>query len=122
MTTVETDLVAWLLDQVAVDERAARDGHSACAHVDLCDDGSEFDEVFGFRNGPARVLAECDAKWRIIADHKPVEVDGGFRCGSCGPCVDCAWDAGANEWPCITLRLLALPYADRPGYRQEWAP
>ncbi|MFJ1539320.1 DUF6221 family protein [Micromonospora chalcea] len=24
--------------------------------------------------------------------------------------------------PCTTLRLLVLPYADRPGYRAEWAP
>jgi hypothetical protein len=23
---------------------------------------------------------------------------------------------------CLTLRLLALPYADRPGYLQEWRP
>lgn len=24
--------------------------------------------------------------------------------------------------PCPTLRSLALPYADREGYRQEWRP
>lgn len=24
--------------------------------------------------------------------------------------------------PCSTLRLLALPYSDRPGYREEWRP
>ena len=48
---------------------------------------------------PARVLAECDAKRRII-EH-------------CGEWV----------WPdCRVLHLLALPYADHPDYRAEWKP
>jgi hypothetical protein len=28
----------------------------------------------------------------------------------------------AQGWPCQTLRLLALPYADHPDYRPEWKP
>jgi hypothetical protein len=29
----------------------------------------------------------------------------------------------AGVWyPCPTVRLLAQPYADRPGYRDEWRP
>jgi hypothetical protein len=26
------------------------------------------------------------------------------------------------HYPCLTLRLLALPYADHADYRQEWRP
>jgi hypothetical protein len=29
-------------------------------------------------------------------------------------------DLAKDPYPCATLRLLALPYADRPGYRKEW--
>jgi hypothetical protein len=28
----------------------------------------------------------------------------------------------AEPFPCPTLRCLALPYADRANYRQEWKP
>ncbi len=55
---------------------------------------------------PARVLAECDAKRRIVErwqlgegdpeDHHPV--------------------------PDEVLRLLALPYADHESYQPEWRP
>jgi Family of unknown function (DUF6221) len=58
---------------------------------------------------PARVLAECDAKRRIVAEHADID-----------PCD--AHDAAFKSIPCDTLRLLALPYADHPGYRSEWAP
>jgi hypothetical protein len=38
------------------------------------------------------------------------------------PCSDDARSEWGADWPCLTLRLLALPYADRPGYREEWRP
>jgi hypothetical protein len=72
-------------------------------------------------------LAECDAKRRIVELHQPNQLrpdvgpdvqwgckicDAGFA--SCG-CV------GWGEWPCGTVKLLALSYVDRPGYREEWA-
>lgn len=25
-------------------------------------------------------------------------------------------------WPCLTVRVLAVPYADRPGYQESWRP
>jgi hypothetical protein len=55
-----------------------------------------------------RVLAECDAKRRIIAE--------------CRAGID-AWPATDNdghfEW---ILEALALPYADHPDYQPEWRP
>ena len=76
------------------------------------------------RHDPARVLAEVEAKRRIIEEHKPAVPKG--RPNRERGCLTCTtaqeWDAAANEANCLTLRLLASPYADRPGYREEWRP
>ena len=66
---------------------------------------------------PARILAEVDAKRRIIAGHPPNpprSAQGDF-CQTCDV-------RGGGPYPCDTLRLLALPYADRPGYWGSWRP
>jgi hypothetical protein len=64
------------------------------------------------RHDPARVLREIEAKRRILAEHSL----NGWVCTTC--------DNGEVEqvFPCPTLRLLALPYEDRPGYREAWRP
>lgn len=80
---------------------------------------------------PARILREIDAKRRIVRLHaitvekadttpfdpatgepRPDEYD--VTCSLCG------WVSDDPASACLTLRLLALPYADRPGYREEW--
>lgn len=54
---------------------------------------------------PARVLAECEAKRRIVGYHSvPDPHDHGEGCPGCD-----------------TMRALALPYADHPDYRAEWS-
>jgi hypothetical protein len=66
------------------------------------------------RHDPARVLAEVDAKRRIIKAHpwrREPDWPSGRQCRQC-----------ATEHPCNTLRLLALPEAGHPDYRPEWAP
>lgn len=60
---------------------------------------------------PARVLREIDARRRELALH---QAEPGQHPDFCG------YDR--HELPCPSQRLLALPYADRPGYRQEWRP
>lgn len=59
---------------------------------------------------PRRMLAEVDAKRRII-DLIALNGDGQplYR------------DSGAQVWE-DALKLLALPYADYPDYRTEWRP
>ncbi|MFD0408613.1 DUF6221 family protein [Kitasatospora sp. NPDC127116] len=52
------------------------------------------------RHDPARVLADVDAKRRVLADVESFTEDGALA----------------------VLQLLALPYADHPDYRPEWAP
>jgi len=58
----------------------------------------------GFPFTPTRVLAECETKRRIVELcaywQRPVD-------GLDGEDI---------------LRLLALPYADHPDYREEWRP
>jgi hypothetical protein len=61
---------------------------------------------------PARVLAECAAKRRIVAHHTPAYDPRGLK-----PRDVCLHP---SDNPCPTLRLLAQPYRDRDGYRQEW--
>ncbi|NUS14554.1 MAG: hypothetical protein HOY69_24670 [Streptomyces sp.] len=59
------------------------------------------------RHDPARVLAEVDAKRRILAECEGVEYQDSRGMASMADNI---------------LRLLALPYAEHPDYRPEWAP
>lgn len=54
------------------------------------------------RHDPKRTLAEVKCKRRILAEV---------------PCTDLGRDGY-----CRTAKLLALPYADHPDYRDEWRP
>jgi hypothetical protein len=54
---------------------------------------------------PSRVLAEVDAKRKLIEQHI------GY------------YGAGDDEWwPVQTLRIMALPYASHPEYDESWRP
>lgn len=66
------------------------------------------------RHDPARVLAECEAKRRIV---KEIEALRGQRLappGSASLIMDYSLDRA--------LRHLALPYADHPDYDDAWRP
>lgn len=57
------------------------------------------------RHDPARVLRDVEAKRKMIEQHV------GY------------FGSGDDEfWPVQTLRLLVLPYADHPDYREAWRP
>lgn len=64
----------------------------------------------------ARVLAECEAKRRVIGEHQN---GNGSMCSSCGDGGEYGYGV---RWPCLTLRFLAMPYADHPDYDEEWRP
>lgn len=99
------------------------------------------------RWNPDRVLADVAAKRRIIELHEPTYPPGGpiygvhwehvhvrgangeitgdreFAVENSEPdppdwCNQCANRCA----PCPTLRLVAMPYADHPDYREEWRP
>lgn len=67
---------------------------------------------------PARVLAECEAKRGIVANHASTVT--GWHEDDGESVLYCTWCH--RQWPCADLRLLALPYADHEAYREEWRP
>jgi len=75
------------------------------------------------RHDPTRVLREVEAKRKIL--------DGFMPCPQClagQRCIPHDSSAGTSSWRFLddrderTARLLASPYADQPGYREEWKP
>lgn len=68
---------------------------------------------------PARMLAECAAKRRIVELHVRSAKDGHICPSSRG---DGTLWSFLDDPACDTLRLLALPYADHSDYREEWRP
>jgi len=77
------------------------------------------DAAFIARHNPARVLAEVDAKRRIVELHEPANVEDSEE----AVCMTCDDLRGIEPaYPCRTLRLLALPYANHPDYQDSWRP
>jgi hypothetical protein len=79
------------------------------------------------RHDPARVLADVEAKRQLVRLHgrATLRAGGGAQyfdtttvCRSCEP----NYQFRELSWPCPTLRLLALPYADHADYCEEWRP
>lgn len=114
-------LTEFLLARIAEDEAVARsvDEHlirslrSIVRHAPL--PGGEVLHIV--RWDPARVLAECEAKRRIIQAFVPnfeTETDRQYQDRIY------AHAGGGKYHP--PLLALALPYADHPEYRPEWAP
>ncbi len=146
------DLVAFLRACLDEDEQTALEamhrprssppdiGHWGYVHEDLVDgDGLVLapkvwipSAVHIARWDPVRVLAEVQAKRRIIDLHEgdvkeyPVRFDplSGERIGPEYEvtCDVCGWASLDPSSACETLRLLALPYAGHDAYRAEWAP
>ncbi len=92
-------LTAFLLARIADDEEGAR--------LDLADDQRRGFADSGYAEwgwSPARVLAECEAKRRIVGHfsrHRP-EFWGGIAS--------------------VPLGALASVYADHPDYDESWRP
>ncbi|MFE2073692.1 DUF6221 family protein [Streptomyces misionensis] len=126
------DLVEFLRARLDEDEQVARaaagrnwldgDGWLMNEDMHIAEVGDRPTLVHIAAHDPARVLREIDAKRRIIAEHEMVPAGQGGKLG-CDICVATpSWGPEVVSGPCTTLRLLALPYADRPGYRSEWRP
>lgn len=129
------DLVAFLRARLDEDEAAARaasagpwvqqvgyisGGPDGRVHVAQQAQAWNADHIA--RHDPARVLAEIDAKRRIVDLHAPARPRAlPHREPGCLTCTTAqVWDTAAGEATCETLRLLALPYAGHPGYRETW--
>lgn len=117
------DLVTWLrscLDEV---ERVAlqADGDAEVKFIasDAKENGCPDAGAHIIKHLPSRVLAEVEAKRRIL-DRYAVALS----VASPGSVVSFVrgQDDGYGEACLDAIRDLALPYADRDGYRVEWAP
>ena len=98
-------LTEFLLARIAEDRHAAEHADWAMQgkwYADADDKVDEFVREFS----PARVLAECEAKRRIVEQWERI---------STRLQVDLDQTQG---WE--TLRVLASVYSDHPDYRQEW--
>lgn len=101
----------------------------------------EADGTHIVRWNPARVLAECEAKRRIVEFHSkwPVLVEGPPRFDQPGTDLntlamrmtrEIAWLTqqeyvkrfGTEAPTAPMLRVLAMPYADHPDYDENWRP
>ncbi len=128
MTDTQTlTLAEFLLARIAEDEERARDwgwevagginnGGSTRTWYETAWRGAE---RVGFP--PARVLAECEAKRRIVERWQETAPTVPVWGGSAG------WADSRTQEINETLAeevlpFLALPYADHEGYRQEWRP
>lgn len=92
---MSADLVTWLRAQLDEDERVAR------AWLPL-GNPTEADRDHIARHDPIRVLAEVDAKRRILDAITRIDIS----------------HVAARD----LVAMLALPYAQREGYLEEWAP
>lgn len=103
-----SDLVSWLLEQIADDEIRMKLLHAERHGRQPCDCWPTVE----------RWLAECEAKRAIIdwLTTKQREMDEAFSFEYGGADMDSGVDT--HE----ALRLLALPYAGRTGYREDWRP
>jgi hypothetical protein len=120
------DLVQWLLAQLDEDERIAR----GCSGTEWWEHPKNWvsapqlnriavvmhdgDRAHIIRHDPRRMLREIDAKRRVLAIHRPYVPEPDQACLGCA--------GGIMFTSCPVVRLLALPYADRAGYREEWRP
>jgi hypothetical protein len=113
------DLVKWLRAQLDEDERIAKAARSE--PWNFYPDG-HYDAVREFLNRwnpvkPDMVLREIEAKLLIL--------DRYADCCARFDDSDYSTVVAAEqmrEYEDFVLPLLALPYADRPGYREEWRP
>jgi hypothetical protein len=110
------DQISWLLEQVAKDEQMAQ-AVSGDAWDPEDDEWQDLDDR-AFRHivhwGPGRVLAECEAKRRIIGLHADAQWYDRPGCHECG----------VRDKPCRLLTVYGAMYANlgRPGYREDWRP
>lgn len=68
---------------------------------------------------PRRVLGVVQAHRAILNEHSTEWPGTGFQ--YCRVCQDRSAHEAAPS-PCLTVRLLALAYAHRPGYQESWRP
>jgi hypothetical protein len=117
VTTATLTLVEFLLARIAEDQRRARDLVSVSFTPRWLTDGNGkvIEKPAPEINLKERLLAECEAKRRIMEAARHAEVEGG------GAAI-VMFDGYPRDGIVRVLAALALPYADHPDFREEWRP
>ena len=119
----EPDLDQFLLARIAEDKRVAADAAVAGPAGPYPGDPSSPAAEHAARHDPARVLAECAAKRRLVLACRDSAPDRHFLGARPQGLADFPLSpADQHQLAALTLALLALPYADHPDYRPEWRP
>jgi hypothetical protein len=127
---MQPNLDEFLLARIAEDKRIATDAALASGREhwtagDLPGSGPPHDRAAEHvaRHDPARMLAECTAKRRLVLACRDIRPDLKFLGARPHGLADFPLSpSDQHQLAAVTLSLLALPYADHPEYRQEWRP
>ncbi|MGZ4625183.1 MAG: DUF6221 family protein [Kineosporiaceae bacterium] len=123
---LEPNLDEFLLARIAEDKRIATDAAAAA------EEGGASPAPGAAAHGlaehvahfaPARILAECSAKRRLVLACRDARPDLHFlgrRTG--GQAAFPLVPQDEHQLAAVTLALLALPYAGHHDYRPEWRP
>jgi hypothetical protein len=121
------DLVQFLHARYDEDERIARAagsgwyGYEPTQQIAFV---SPEDSAHIAAHSPARVLREINAKRQIVRqafEHAAV-IDGEWGCCHDAEAIEAGYCDEQRPNDLRLLRLIALPYADHPDYREEWRP
>lgn len=107
-------LAEFLLAQIAEDEAGAYRRLDEWRR-----DGGIIDARLGY-GSPGRILAECEAKRRIVELHSGDAEWCGWTQGGDGTHGNMGYGPEPRPRDCDTLRALALPYAHHRDYRKDW--
>lgn len=118
------ELIEFLLARLDEDEAVARKSHEwwdSDLTAGYFEWPSSESHNHVLRHDPARVLVEVAAKRRIVLLGGKSDADAVEGGGGPYDVVDWRYGihAAAHQ---VVLRLLALPYANHPDYREEWRP
>lgn len=103
------ELAEFLLARIGEDEAVAQAASGSGVH----DERPAVKEWIALAN-PLRMIVWSDARRRIVALHHAASPNGTADQDVCAGC--------GHPDPCPTMRLMALPFADHPDYREEWRP
>ncbi|MFD2091134.1 DUF6221 family protein [Blastococcus deserti] len=127
---MQPNLDEFLLARIAEDKRIATEaarasGRDRWTAADLPLSGPAHQQAAAHvtRNDPARILAECTAKRRLVLACREIRPDLTFLGARPPGLADFPLPpSDQHQLAAVALALLALPYADHAEYRQEWRP
>lgn len=120
----------FVMARIAEDKRIATDAAGASGREDWTPEDVPGDSGLAgpaaelvARYDPARVLAECAAKRKLVLACMEARPDLAFLGTRPRGMADFPLSpSGPHQLAALTLAVLAMPYADHPDYHAEWRP